>query len=130
MGSFYPLGKLGSFGVGLFWRRGVWVSRGSLDGSFSFFHFCLGPIPHLVPKEVEIQLCKHKPKRSFLEESLQAGRAGEINPPQEARSISCGPIKPAKAGGLYLSLTSAFDVSLQSPASLLQLAFLLSWNNW
>lgn len=129
MGSFYPLGKLGSFAVGLYWSRGVWVSRGSLDGSFSFFHFCLRPIPRLVPKEVEIQLCKHKPERSFLEESGQAGRAGG-NPPQEARSISCGPIKPAKVGGLYLSLTSAFDVDLQSPASLLQLAFLLSWNNW
>jgi len=78
-----------------------------LDGSFSFFHFCLRPILRLVPKEVEIQLCKHKPECSFLEESGQAGRAGG-NPPQEARSISCGPIKPAKAGGLYLSLTSAY----------------------
>lgn len=105
VGSFYPLGKLGSFGLGHSWSRGVRVSAGSLDRSF--FHFCLRPIPALSLKRWKFELCMHKLEGSLLEKSLQAGRTGR-SPLQEATSISRGQLKPAKARGLYLFLTSTY----------------------
>lgn len=97
---------------------------------FLSFIFASGQFPTLSPKRWKFNSVSTNPNALSWKRVGRQGEPGEINPPQEARSISCGPIKLAKAGGLYLSLTSAFDVSLQSLASLLQLASLLSWDNW